>query len=172
MQNTRIAAFNDHVLSINDSGGKGGFDFRETSVDGDYKPGAYIIEPENGSHRISVTGFSHRVALLSRRYTDILLVGIREWPLGVFADPTTAEGRAAWYSFAFWLRTVAGVHLNVDPQELQAGFRTLEVGGQPAGEAFLSDQLENGAGYCRFLGQLSEFNDLLLEADVTQRQHR
>lgn len=169
VQNTRIAAFNDHVLSINDSGGKGGFDFRETSVDGDYKPGAYIIEPENGSHRISVTGFSHRVALLSRRYTDILLVGIREWPLGVFADPTTAEGRAAWYSFAFWLRTVAGVHLDVDPQELQAGFRTLEVGGQPAGEAFLSDQLENGAGYCRFLGQLSEFNDLLLEADVTQR---
>src|SRR5258708_7170628 len=73
---------------------------------------------------ISTFGLSHRIALLSRRMTDILLVSIDKWPVGIFADPTTVVGRAAWYSFAFLLRTAAAAQLDVDTLELQAGFRS------------------------------------------------
>jgi hypothetical protein len=105
------------------------------------------------------------VALLSRRKTDILLVNVRQWPAGAIADPTTVEGRAAWYSFAFWLRVAAAAYLDVDALELEAGFRSLEQNNQTVGQAFLCDKLENGAGYCRFLAQPREFQQLMDAAD-------
>ncbi|OAD22931.1 DEAD/DEAH box helicase domain-containing protein, partial [Candidatus Thiomargarita nelsonii] len=156
--NAEIAAWNDHIISVNDNGGMGGFDFGEAKIYGQNKPGAYAV----GQHeRVTTSSKTHRIALLSRRKTDILLVNIKQWPQGVFADPTTIEGRAAWYSFAFWLRIAAGVLLDVDPLELQAGFRALPGQSQPFGEAFLCDQLENGAGYCQFLAQPEEFEKLM-----------
>lgn len=172
--NCSLAMIYDDIVSINDNGGKGGFDFRPARVDGKPKPGAYAVIADDhtqtgvaATNRVTVSGDAVRIALVSRRKTDILLIDINRWPEGVFADPTTVEGRAAWYSFAFWLRIAAGAHLDVDPQELQAGFRSLP--GQGAfpviGQAFLSDQLENGAGYCHFLGQTSEYLQLLAQAN-------
>ena len=52
------------------------------------------------NRKISTRGASYRIALLSRRRTDLLLTGIREWPAGTYADPRSVEGRAAWYSLA------------------------------------------------------------------------
>ncbi|MCG8350473.1 MAG: hypothetical protein MI924_22125, partial [Chloroflexales bacterium] len=171
--NCSVATLYDDIVSINDNGGKGGFDFRPARVYGKQKQGTYAVIPDDAQantaaiDRVTVYGNAARVALVSRRKTDILLIDIDRWPDGVFADPTTVEGRAAWYSFAFWLRTAAGAHMDVDPQELQAGFRSLP--GQSnfpvIGQAFLSDQLENGAGYCRFLGQTMEYIQLLSQAD-------
>lgn len=105
--------------------------------------------------------------------TDILLVNIDNWPVGVFADPTTVEGRAAWYSFAFWLRLAAGAHMDVDALELQASFRTLPDPVHSAiGQAFLCDQLENGAGYCRFLASAAEFQQLLQQGNPNTSKQR
>jgi hypothetical protein len=101
------------------------------------------------------------VTLLARRHTDALLVGVARWPAGLFADPTEVEGRAAWYSFAFWLRQAACARLDVDTLELDAGFRALSHNGRPIGQAFLSDRLENGAGYCRELARTEQFRALL-----------
>lgn len=164
--NALVASLKDHILSINDRGGAGGFCFQPAQVYGDSKQGAYAVE-EAQSPRVSVSTGSppYLVALLARRVTDILLVSIENWPGGVFADPTTVEGRAAWYSFAFWLRLAAGVHLDVDALELQAGFRSLPRKGRAIGQAFLSDQLENGAGYCRELARPERFRELLKLAD-------
>lgn len=163
--NTQVSPLVDDIISINDNGGMGGFDFQDATIFGRPRPGAYTIKPQSDRY-VDGTGLAYRVALLSKRKTDILLAGIDKWPDGLYADPTTAEGRAAWYSFAFWLRSVAGVHLDVDPQEIQAGLRTLsDPNNQPAGEAFLCDQLDNGAGYCRFLGQPAEFEKLLAQAN-------
>ncbi|MCE7948029.1 MAG: DEAD/DEAH box helicase [Chloroflexi bacterium CFX4] len=172
--NTRITAFNDKIVTLNDNGGRSGFEFYPARVGGvrqdsrpraDFKDGAYSIKLEN----IDVVRVSDsepwRIALLSKRPTDILLAGINKFPDGVYADPRTVEGRAAWYSFAFWLRTVACTTLDVDINEIQAGFRTHYGQERPAGEAFLCDQLENGAGYCRFLGQPDNFTKLLTHAD-------
>ncbi len=170
--NCSVRTFTDHIYSINDDGGRGGFDFLETKVFKRLRPGAYSISldpitlPDEPLVFPLQSGSSSRIALLSRRKTDILLVNITGWPTGVFADPTTVEGRAAWYSFAFWLRIAASVHLDVDALELQAGFRSRSGSIHPViGEAFLCDQLENGAGYCRYLGQDAEFQQLMSQGN-------
>lgn len=168
--NCSVYTLYDHIISVNDDGGKGGFDFQPARMFGQPKTGAYAVTPDEQSskteHNVAATGTPYRVALLSRRKTDILLVNIDNWPTGVFADPTTVEGRAAWYSFAFWLRIAAGAHLDVDALELQAGFRSLQGTAHPVvGQAFLCDQLENGAGYCTFLGQSSQFKQLMAQSD-------
>jgi len=80
------------------------------------------------------------------------------------------EGRAAWYSFAFWLRIAASAYLDVDPQELQAGFRTLAQNGRVVGEGFLCDSLENGAGYCNFLANPDQFEAVMTQADIDNDQ--
>ncbi|HSH80001.1 MAG TPA: DEAD/DEAH box helicase [Herpetosiphonaceae bacterium] len=165
--NASVYATNDQVLSINDNGGEGGFDFQRARVFSETPNGAFAVQPAiaNPTGPILTYGASWRIALLARRVTDVLLVNIDTWPTGIFADPLTVEGRAAWYSFAFWLRIAAGAYLDVDPQELQAGFRVFSAGGRPSGQAFLSDQLENGAGYCRELARQPEFTKLLQQAE-------
>ncbi|MEG5021474.1 DEAD/DEAH box helicase [Microcoleus sp. AT8-B1] len=164
--NASVSAFNDTIISANDNGGEGGFDFQQATVFGRQKPGAYTVS-SNPNSLVGTSGLAYRVALLSRRKTDILLVNLVQWPNGIFATPTTVEGRAAWYSFAFWLRVAAASLLDVDALELQAGFRSLEQNGAIIGQAFLCDQLENGAGYCRFLAQPDEFQQLIDRADPT-----
>ena len=53
--------------------------------------------------------------------------------------------------------------------EFNAGFRpTREADGSVAGQAFLSDTLQNGAGYCRWLGQPENFERLLREGDISK----
>jgi DEAD/DEAH box helicase domain-containing protein len=168
--NSSVLRFTDPILSVNDNGGRGGFDFQPAGEKGHRKFGAYAVSLQSsvnsssllGEDYISFHGQPKKIALLSKRITDILLVNIETWPRGVFADPKTVEGRAAWYSFAFWLRIAAGAHLDVDALELQAGFRSLrDASDKVIGQAFLCDQLENGAGYCQFLGQKAEFLKLL-----------
>lgn len=168
VDNVEIGYLFDFITSLNDNNGVGGFDFYDAKVYQKERPGACTVEPENENSPVKIVGQGYRIALLSKRKTDILLVSIKNWPQGIFADPATVEGRAAWYSFAFWLGIAAGVHLDVDPQELQAGFRTiLDPAGKPAGEAFLCDELENGAGYCRFLSNPNEFQKLFGYANLS-----
>ena len=163
--NTNVSALEDEIISVNDNGGEGGFDFRASAiVYGRNRPGAYAVEPRSHSN-ISVAGATYRIALLSRARTDILLVDMQKWPDGLFADPTRVEGRAAWYSLAFFLRIAAATELDIDPTELDAGFRSLPHKGIPIGQAFLSDKLENGAGYCRWFGEPDHFQKLLDQAD-------
>ena len=106
---------------------------------------------------------------MARRNTDVLLAGIKDWPQQVSANPITVEGRAAWFSFAFWLRTIASALLDIHPNELQPGMRTYGIDGNSFAEAFLCDQLENGAGYCTFLGKSDVFAELLEHASPDAR---
>ena len=149
------------VISINDNGGQGGFDFHPVALQRAQGSGAYAVDTHFWE-RLRTP--SYRIALLSRRHTDVMVVDIHKWPRGIYADPRSVAGRAAWYSFAFLLRTAAAALLDVDVQELQAGIRTLQVAGQPRGQAFLNDSLENGAGYCRWLSVDENFDRLLTTA--------
>lgn len=165
--NANVSSVSDRIISINDNGGRGGFDFQNTSIFGNPRSGAYVVaDAIEGSDRVTGTGQKYKIALLARRRTDILLVNIAQWSEGVFADPMTVEGRAAWYSFAFWLRIAASAHLDVDPQELQAGFRTLAQDGRVVGEGFLCDSLENGAGYCNFLANPDQFQNVMAQSEI------
>lgn len=135
--------------------------------------GAYIDAlrvPRELHSPLRAKGDSKPIALLSRRVTDVLLVGM-PFPSHHFADPRSVEGRAAWFSFAFFLRNMIAQSLDVDPSEIEAGFRTTgiptdsEDAGFVArdrpirGEAFLCDTLDNGAGYASHLASngASEF---------------
>ena len=101
-------------------------------------------------------------ALAAVSETDVLISGIDNWPTGVFADPLRVEGRAAFYSYGFLLRRAAAVRLDVSDGELKVGLRTTR---DPSlgtiGQIFMSDTLENGAGYSTHLGTPSEFQSLL-----------
>jgi DEAD/DEAH box helicase domain-containing protein len=176
VRNTRINSIADHVISINDYGGNGGFTFYDARIKHGSRElipfgrGAYTVDNSNARRvQIEKSSEGYRIALMSRRRTDVLLAGIDVWPDGCFADPVTLEGRAAWYSFAFWLRTIASAHLDIDPEELQSGTRTYNGDGVPFAEAFLCDKLENGAGYCQHLGQADIFEMLLKHVDPNAR---
>ncbi len=167
--NCGVSAFSGDILSVNDNGGQGGFEFQRASISGRQEwSEAYAVDPGPGRNsRVSVSGEVRKIALLSRRKTDVLLTGLQSWPVGVFADPLSAVGRAAWYSFAFFLRSSAAALMDVDTLEFNAGFRPFrERGERVVGQAFLSDTLQNGAGYCWWLGQPENFERLLREGDV------
>jgi DEAD/DEAH box helicase domain-containing protein len=93
-------------------------------------------------------------ALASISTTDVLIMAIRHFGQGRGADPRTPQGRAALYSLAFMLRRAAAVQLDVQDHELKAGIRSQpDAAGNVTGQVFLSDTLENGAGYSTHLGQ-------------------
>lgn len=150
------------IASVNDNGGLGGFEFLPYKVPHRVGEGAYRVRENNGANPVG-----YRVALLSEKITDIFLVDIVNWPEGVFADPTKVEGRAAWYSFAFLLRAATSSLLDIDTQELSSGFRTIKRDNRASGQGFLSDTLDNGAGYCRWLSIEENFKKVLQLCDST-----
>ncbi len=92
-------------------------------------------------------------ALAAISETDMMIVGISNYGAGRAADPRTPNGRAALYSLAFMLRRAAAVLLDVQDYELKAGIRSHnDPNGSVIGQVFLSDTLENGAGYATHLG--------------------
>jgi DEAD/DEAH box helicase domain-containing protein len=101
-------------------------------------------------------------ALAAISPTDVMIAGVHSWPPGIFADPLRVEGRAALYSLGFMLRRAAAVRLDVSDSELKIGLRTtIDAAGAVIGQIFISDTLENGAGYSTHLGVPTEFEALL-----------
>ena len=158
--NARICGDSLDVVSINDNGGQGGFVFKPANLYNIGGTGALAVE-EYAQGFTNPADQAYRIALLSRRYSDVCMIDLAQWPQGVFANPATVEGRAAWYSFAFLLRMAAVTILDIDVQELSAGFRTIQGPGGPSGQVFLSDSLENGAGYCRWISEPANFTNVL-----------
>jgi hypothetical protein len=120
-------------------------------------PAAYERPPSN-----LPSGPVIRRALASITTTDVLLVGIDEQriPVGVAIRPTGLVARAAWYSFGFLLRGAASKLLDVDVNELDVGLRVFAENGIPRAEVFISDSLENGAGYSTFLATDEALRDV------------
>lgn len=104
-------------------------------------------------------------ALASIATTDVLVAGIKHAPVGVTLNPAGAEARAAWYSFGFLARRAAAVVLDVAESELDVGIQPLmdmrTPFAPPSARIFISDSLENGAGYSTHLGAPAEFENLL-----------
>jgi hypothetical protein len=113
---------------------------------------------------ITASGAAVECALAAISETDMMLVGISDYGAGRIADPRTAPGRAALYSLAFMLRRAAAVRLDIQDYELKAGIRSHEdpaALGAVMGQVFLSDTLENGAGYATYLGTPGTTEELL-----------
>ena len=109
-------------------------------------------------------GFDTR-ALASVKVTDAMVLGIANWPVGVRTSPAGAGGlevRAALFSFGFLLRRAAADYLDVHEREINVGVRVIRgVAGDAIGQVFMSDSLENGAGYASLLGKPHEAERLL-----------
>ncbi|MFE7903000.1 DEAD/DEAH box helicase [Streptomyces sp. NPDC057424] len=74
--------------------------------------------------------------------------------------------RAAWYSLSALLRTAAGSLLQVQPNEIASGIHGAGSGNSKARTfAFLSDTLDNGAGYCTHLAEREVFEQLMATAN-------
>ncbi|MGH8587909.1 MAG: DEAD/DEAH box helicase [Gammaproteobacteria bacterium] len=87
-------------------------------------------------------------ALGSIKRTDLLVLDLRSVPPGLDLTPLRVEGRAALYSFGFLLRRAAALELDINEWELRVGLRVVrDIQGAVVGQVFLSDALENGAGY-------------------------
>ncbi|OGA32875.1 MAG: hypothetical protein A3F75_06005 [Betaproteobacteria bacterium RIFCSPLOWO2_12_FULL_64_23] len=106
-------------------------------------------------------------ALGSINRTDILVVGFHtvrpELDLSPFSplSPQRVDGRAALYSFGFLLRRAVAVLLDISAWEIRVGLRVARQAGQIVGQVFLSDSLQNGAGYCSHFAQPAELERLL-----------
>src|SRR6185437_6389406 len=104
-------------------------------------------------------------ALASIEQTDVLVLGIQNWPTGIKSSPVGDEGlavRASIYSFGFLLRRAAVTLLDIGEHELKVGMRPVrDPHGHIIPQVFLSDNLENGAGYSSHLGTPVETEALL-----------
>ncbi len=101
-------------------------------------------------------------ALGSIRKTDLLVLGLRSLPMSLDLSTLRVEGRAALYSFGFLLRRAAADWLDINELELRVGLRVVQdPQGRIVGQVFLSDSLENGAGYCSQFGNPTEAERLL-----------
>ena len=96
VRNSDVSSFSGEILSVNDNGGKGGFEFQRAEVPiRKRRREIYAVSPALDNY-VSVKGREkHRVALLARKNTDTLTAAVRDWRPGVFADPREPSSGAA-----------------------------------------------------------------------------
>jgi hypothetical protein len=150
------------VFVVNDNGGRC-FDFIKL---GQNQSETWITREalaQIGINNVQIDGAAgHDVrALASIKPTDVLILGIQSWPAGIISSPLDVNCRAALYSLGFMIRRAAAVRLDIDERELKVGLRVIQDMGAVKGELFISDSLENGAGYSSHLGIPSETENLL-----------
>ncbi|SVD15366.1 uncharacterized protein METZ01_LOCUS368220, partial [marine metagenome] len=97
--------------------------------------------------------------------TDAVLIRPKGHALGLDLLPYDPGRRGAWYSFGFLLRLVACQELDINVEELDVGYSMGHDGTGATVSAFLSDQLENGAGYATHLGSEPHLTELLKTLD-------
>ena len=106
-----------------------------------------------------------RRALTAISNTDVMAAGINVVPVGLSLNPSKPEAKAAWYSFGFLVRRAAAVSLDVNESELDLGIQPIPdlstPFAPPTARIFISDSLENGAGYSTFIGKPIRFEELL-----------
>lgn len=149
------------VFVVNDNGGRC-FDFEKLSQSETWVTREALTQIGVNNPSINAAAGQDRRALASIKPTDVLVLGIQAWPTGIIYTPADVNGRAALYSFGFMMRRAAAVLLDIDERELRVGLRVIrDPNGRARGEIFMSDSLENGAGYSSHLGTPAEAENLL-----------
>ena len=113
-----------------------------------------------------VDGRPKEVALVSRKKTDVLVLRVDVHNPRIDLDPqgrNKTAVRAAFLSLANLIRRQACLALDVEAGELTVGVRLVTGDYERHFEIYLLDTLENGAGYCNYLGQPDTFRKLVLD---------
>lgn len=71
-------------------------------------------------------------------------------------------GKLALWSFAEALKRGCQVALDLQPQELVAGVQPRHIASIPSGSVFITDALQNGAGYAVEIGEPGKFGKVLV----------
>ena len=150
------------VFVVNDNGGRG-FDFVKLSQGETWVTREALAQIGINNPSINAVAGQDTRALASIKPTDVLVLGIQQWPAGIVYSPIDVNGRAALYSLGFMMRRAAAAEvLDIDERELKVGLRVIrDPNGNVRGEIFISDSLENGAGYSSHLGNPTEAENLL-----------
>ena len=162
--NYEVWAGQETVYIINDNDGRL-FDFEKLAQGETWVTRPALAKVNVSNPLIDPSAGIDQRALGSVKTTDVMVLGIVDWPAGVRTSPAGDDGlgvRAALYSFGFLARRAAADRLDVHESEIKVGLRVLrDVTGDIIGQIFISDSLENGAGYASLLGTPSETEALL-----------
>jgi hypothetical protein len=162
--NFEVWAGTETVYVINDNDGRL-FDFEKLTSGETWVTRSALANLGINNAPIDIGAGTDQRALGSVKITDVMVLGIRDWPSGIRMSPAGDPGlgiRAALYSFGFLLRRAAADQLDVHERELKVGLRILpDASGGITGQIFLSDSLENGAGYASLLGEPARTEALL-----------
>ena len=174
LRNFNIDSGSARIYRINDNGGSD-FEFRKLADDHFWMveeafDSALRDLPAEERGRIQQPAFDLarpkiQRALAAASNTDVMAAGINDVSVGLCLNPSKPEGKAAWYSFGFLVRRAAAVSLDVNESELDLGIQPIRdlstPFAPPTARIFISDSLENGAGYSTFLGDAVRFEELL-----------
>ena len=162
--NFEVCAAQETVYVINDNNGRL-YEFEKLSGGETWVTRTALANVGVGNPRIESSAGIDRRALGSVKTTDVMVLGIANWPPGIRTSPAGDDGlgvRAALYSFGFLARRAAADRLDIHEQEIKVGLRVIrDQAGEIIGQIFISDSLENGAGYASFLGEPAETEALL-----------
>lgn len=110
----------------------------------------------------------HEIALTSSRYTDVFLTELNIIPESIDLSIVSNSkeniySKIAYYSFAFLLRDSVANILDVDRNEIIVGLRPVKNpwSRDVTNQIFLSDALENGAGYSNWLCDEKNYQKVL-----------
>ena len=155
---------NCHVWRINDNAGslfRGALVTTRTPRD---QNGQFIRVPVLNDQWISSNFISNvstdqpdfeDIAIVAGKMTDVLRFRPISVYLGLDLDPVPSRPgcvKAAVYSASFLLQRAAAECLDIDPDEIEiCSFRRSELNGTYVSEITLSDRLENGSGFVRWI---------------------
>lgn len=159
----------DTVFVLNDNAGEG-FEFRRLIDQETWVTIPALKKSEVRNPQQYLTGDPPDIrALASIKRTNVLVLGIKQpLPAGLRCSPIIAgtpprvEGRAALLLFGYILRRAMSVQLDIDEREINLGIRVMQdANGQVIGQIFISNALENGAGYSSVYGDAAKAEELL-----------
>lgn len=164
LENFEVWSEQDTVYSINDNDGKL-FTFEKLMRSESWVTRDSLNRLDISNPPIDSPAGPDPRALASIKRTDVFVLGVRTWPRGIHASPVQTLGlglRAALYSLGFLLRRAASDRLDIDEREFKVGLRLSPTqGGAFTGQVFMSDTLENGAGYSSYFGTPNRAKELL-----------
>jgi len=149
------------IYNINDAAGYG-FSLRRYKNRLGFSEAGVIDSREAGKLGFVEDGTfnGHSSALACRTWTDVMLIGVAHVD-GINSSFSTRARRAAWTSLAALLISAATSLLMIERRELAMGIRRYLADGEVRAQIFLSDSLENGAGYVTELAKPQRFRDLM-----------
>jgi len=175
-KNFRVAGFQGRLIRAN-TNGRQGYSFRkleQTRV----MDGAYVEESlVNGELKTTAWAFSRAndivsgVALYSELITDVMMATLADGQpelsrLGVGEGFRDIAVRAAWQSLAELIAKAITIQEDIEPNEVSVGRKFTswtDSGGRGIGgwAVFVTDNLDNGAGYATSYSSPDRFETLL-----------